>query len=104
MKSQKEEICKQCGVVVVTSELKTKLETFSDGTVHKRGSCTACGSFVKWVRHASPKMYVGKYKGKEIEWIAETDPEYLKWFLNQDIKLGLRMDIVEILKEKGVIQ
>lgn len=103
MKSQKKETCKQCGVIVVISELKTRLETFTNGTVHKKGSCASCGAFVKWVRHAPLKMYIGKYKGRKVTWIADNDPEYLKWFLNQDIKLGLRMEITGILKEKGVI-
>ncbi len=99
-----EEACKSCGVIVTADSLVTRLETFSNGTVHKRGSCASCGRFVKWVRHAVPKMYTGKYKGRELEWIADNDPEYLKWFLNKDLALGLRMLIGEILRDRGIIK
>ena len=33
-----------------STDISRKMETFEDGTVHKRVSCNKCGKFIKWER------------------------------------------------------
>lgn len=48
------------------------------------------------------EIHFGKHKGKKSEWVAENDPEYIKW-LHLNLK-GMRIKgcIRKILETKGI--
>lgn len=61
-------------------------QIFKDGTRHIRVDCYDCGNFVKFEptiksdkEMAVWVMPIGKYKGKGLNDIAATDPDYLRW-------------------------
>jgi hypothetical protein len=62
-------VCKQCGCI---DNFRT--EKKANNTC---AFCNDCGSFIKNIPTEAPKMYVGKYKGIEIERI--DDKGYLQW-------------------------
>jgi hypothetical protein len=57
--------------------------------------CHLCNAFIKNLPHSegSDKLYFGKYKGKFMCEVADTDKRYLEWLLSQDIKETLKAKI-----------
>lgn len=50
--------------------------------------CNDCNTFIKNIPYEQPKLYVGKYKGKDIGDIE--DLAYLQWALNNMSNLNAR--------------
>ena len=56
-----------------------------DSGGHHKASCKLCGSYIKFLgqNKALDKMPFGKYKGMAFARIADINPNYLKWLINQ---------------------
>ena len=65
---------------------------------HLKASCPSCGAYIKFLGQGGPPtLYFGKYKGETLAQVAHTDPRYLRWLREQDIKPALIEAINEIL-------
>lgn len=85
-------VCKRCGLFQDEPVIKRC-------GVHMTAYCSGCGEYIQRIRQVKPVLYFGKYKGRLLADVAKFDPAYLRWFLGQDIKDGLRRNITEALSE-----
>lgn len=56
----------------------------SNGTKHIRRECRDCGKFYGFKRHVPNsefKMPFGKFIGKDLSQVLETDPHYFEWLM-----------------------
>lgn len=90
-------VCKQCGYC--QEEPLIKRIALPNGGFHMSAYCSGCGEYIQHIKQAEPVLHFGKYKGKRIIDIATSDPGYLQWLVEQDIKVGLRKNITEALSE-----
>lgn len=89
--------CPRCNRSI--SELTCEPVEASNGVRHVKGRCPRCKNFVKFVSQGKPAVFhFGKYKGSTVESVAENDPGYLSWLLEQPwLKTNLRRAITEAL-------
>lgn len=83
-KCNKEIVCRQCGLIQTVDEAIKEHVNLRNGGFHIRLNCSACGAFLKFQQHSKNQiLHFGKYKNKDISWIAENDQSYLysllKW-------------------------
>lgn len=86
MKNQTELICKNCGLIQPQDEAVIKKQPLPSGGYHETVYCGVCGSYIKHLPHTIPTFHFGKYKGHRIPDIAISDPSYLHWLRQQNIK------------------
>lgn len=64
---------------------------------HVRADCPECGRYIKFVAQHPPEeaqLHFGKYRGERVVDVANADPDYLRWVLdNVVISRGLRSSI-----------
>lgn len=77
--------CTKCGLIFEDIDGILQEIALPSGGSHLKCSCPGCERYVKFLSHAEPKLYFGKYKGKTIKEVAKVDMDYLKWLLTQDI-------------------
>ncbi|MCF6154480.1 MAG: hypothetical protein E3K36_04345 [Candidatus Brocadia sp.] len=77
--------CKRCGVIHETSKLHIKVIPLKDGASHYKTICSACKAPIKFLRHEEPTFWFGKYKGRLVRDILQSDPRYVRWVLSQSI-------------------
>ncbi len=79
-------------------------KVFENGTLHKQADCVECGLYIKYIADETKPavLYFGKYKGKTMEWVAESDRDYLIWLGDQDIKNRLKEQIRNALTNSTV--
>lgn len=100
--------CKSCGLIQsISSDEKTPFQTavikktaLPNGGFHKQAFCSGCGVFIKNLQHSAKNiLHFGKYKDKDIHWVAENDLQYLYYLLDWDkLKISTR-EAIEILLE-----
>lgn len=88
-------VCKKCGVIHDTENIIIETIPLPGGGGHKKATCPICKSFIKFIPHATPSLYFGKYKGKPISEIAQKDPSYLQWLVKQNIKSARLKSAIE---------
>lgn len=94
-------VCKKCGVVHETKNLIIETIRLPNKGSHRKASCPACKSFIKFLPHSVPTFYFGKHKGKTISEITQKDPLYLDWLLSKGVKKAkLKAAIEEALCRK----
>ena len=80
---------------------KIEEQTFKNGTIHLRRTCTSCGKFLGYKQKdldiETSKIWFGKYKGMLVKDLPE---EYLRWLLTSfTIKENLRNLIDVVLNQ-----
>lgn len=83
-------VCKACGLFQCEPVIKR-----NGG--HMTAYCAGCGKYIQHVRQSRPAFRFGKYKGRLIDDIVRSDPGYIRWFLQQDIKPGFRKNLEDAL-------
>jgi uncharacterized protein (DUF3820 family) len=87
-------ICKNCGSV--------DDYTATQNGQHLMATCNGCGKYIKFLpqNNVVPKLYFGKYKGREIASLtSEEEIQYCKWLSTRiDLKPGLVQQLVDHLK------
>ena len=92
--------CSRCGEEFSRAQI-VKIE-LPNGGHHLKVCCPNCGRFVRFLRHAKPKiLWFGKYKGEQILAVAKKDRQYLEWLLNLDLRPPLRESIEAALEGSG---
>lgn len=76
-------VCRKCGLI---SKPKIEKVSLPSGGFHQKAVCIGCNKFLKFLPHGVPTLYFGKYKGSTIAEVAKTDPNYLKWLSDKDVK------------------
>jgi len=84
--------CSHCN----SSEIRTQRIPLANGGCHIKATCAACGKFIKFISHESPRFHFGKHRGETVGEVAGNDPSYLQWCLSKDIIRNARLkDAVE---------
>ncbi len=95
-------VCEKCGEIIDAVNLKTQQIALKQGGYHLKACCPSCQSFIKFLSHAEPRLFFGKYKGELISEVAKKDAPYLRWLLSENPKSAkLKSDIREALCQIG---
>jgi len=88
--------CPHCN----SSEIRTQRIPLANSGFHLKAICAACGKFIKFIPHDSPKFYFGRYRGETVIEVIAKDPSYLRWFLAKKIlrTAHLRDSVKGVLK------
>lgn len=91
-------VCIGCGVVRDELDLRISEQRFANGTTHLRGDCPDCGRYVKYVGRNPVTFPVGKYAGRVVAEITESDPGYCAWVVTEGaFTVRIRREISALL-------
>lgn len=90
--------CGHCKNEVASVRAILEKIPLAKGGFHLRASCGRCGSFLKFLPHTEPRFFWGKFSGRTIKAVAETDRRYLIFLLGRPwLRPSLRRRIEEVL-------
>lgn len=77
--------CKKCGVIHETSKLLIEVVPLKGGSCHHKAVCPACKAFIKFLQHEEPTFRFGKYRGRTVRGVLQSDPRYVNWIVSEGI-------------------
>lgn len=89
--------CVQCDIEI-SAPVVERID-LPGGKFHLKASCPKCGRYLKFLAQDGPKvLHFGKYRDRPLADIAATDPEYLRWLVQQEwLRPKLKRDIEQEL-------
>jgi len=73
------------------TEISKKYIPLSNAGHHIKATCAACGRFLKFLAHDSPRFYFGRHREETVTEIASKDLSYLQWCLMENVVKNARL-------------